>query len=242
MRNRSSRIALVALAALVTVSSVWGNGIARFNDPALHVPPPWMFYAYRGAYDLFIGWSGPPAIQLDTPLGSVAGCTMVGGAFYMSPTGVVPGGPLVFYDANQVEVFRVTFTNGLVDYNGLRCGPSTGGTVQFTWSPNGVQLPPGLTEPLQGAWFSFEFHNMVQGPRGPQWTASFTCGATGLRGDLNCDGVVNFADIDPFVLALGDPAGYSAAYPWCAIENADINTDGQVNFADIDPFVALLSG
>lgn len=59
-------------------------------------------------------------------------------------------------------------------------------------------------------------------------------------GDLNCDGAVNFGDIDPFVLALSDPAGYQAAYPNCNILNGDCNRDGQVNFEDIDPFVALL--
>ena len=60
------------------------------------------------------------------------------------------------------------------------------------------------------------------------------------RGDLNCDGVVNFDDIDPFVLALGGEAGYSAAYPACHWMNADCNQDGTVNFDDIDAFVGLI--
>ena len=59
-------------------------------------------------------------------------------------------------------------------------------------------------------------------------------------GDMNCDGAVNFADIDPFVLALSSPNAYHAAFPNCNILNADCNGDGVVNFADIDPFVALL--
>ncbi len=63
-----------------------------------------------------------------------------------------------------------------------------------------------------------------------------------VPGDLNCDGQVNFADIDPFVLALSNPAGYEAAFPNCNLLNADVNNDGAVNFADIDPFVALLGG
>jgi hypothetical protein len=63
-----------------------------------------------------------------------------------------------------------------------------------------------------------------------------------LAGDLNCDGVVNNFDIDPFVLALSNPAAYAAAYPDCDAANADINGDGVVNNFDIDPFVALLSG
>lgn len=61
-------------------------------------------------------------------------------------------------------------------------------------------------------------------------------------GDLNCDGTVNNFDIDAFVLALTDPAGYQAAYPDCDINLADINGDGAVNNFDIDPFVALLTG
>ena len=61
-------------------------------------------------------------------------------------------------------------------------------------------------------------------------------------GDLNCDGAVTFDDIDPFVLALSNPAGYAAAYPGCLLLNGDCNSDGVVSFDDIDPFVALLSG
>ncbi len=59
-------------------------------------------------------------------------------------------------------------------------------------------------------------------------------------GDLNCDGLVNFDDIDAFVLALGGPAGYAAAFPDCDVTLADLNEDGAVNFDDIDPFVAAL--
>ena len=71
----------------------------------------------------------------------------------------------------------------------------------------------------------------------------FVAYATHARpGDLNCDGVVNFDDIDPFVLALSGQAGYEAAYPNCRWLNGDCNGDGQVNFDDIDLFVALLSG
>jgi hypothetical protein len=65
---------------------------------------------------------------------------------------------------------------------------------------------------------------------------------SGLLGDLNCDGLVNAFDIDPFVLALTDPAAYQAAHPDCQLMNADINGDGLVNAFDIDPFVVLLTG
>lgn len=61
-------------------------------------------------------------------------------------------------------------------------------------------------------------------------------------GDLNCDGVVDFGDINPFVIALTGYDAYRAAFPACRWLNADCNGDDAVNFADINPFVALLSG
>jgi hypothetical protein len=60
-------------------------------------------------------------------------------------------------------------------------------------------------------------------------------------GDLNCDGVISYADINPFVLALSGQAGYEARYPNCHWMNADVNSDGVVSYADINPFVRLLS-
>jgi hypothetical protein len=62
-----------------------------------------------------------------------------------------------------------------------------------------------------------------------------------LAGDLNCNGSVDFGDINPFVLRLTNPAGYQAAYPGCPDANGDINGNGSVGFDDINPFVALLS-
>lgn len=60
-------------------------------------------------------------------------------------------------------------------------------------------------------------------------------------GDLNCDNLVDFGDINPFVLALTDPNGYSQAYPHCELMAGDINGDGKADFGDINPFVALLT-
>lgn len=62
-----------------------------------------------------------------------------------------------------------------------------------------------------------------------------------VTGDLNCDGSVDFADIDGFAAALIGNATYAEQYPWCAAYLADSNGDGQVDFNDIDGFVALLN-
>ena len=58
---------------------------------------------------------------------------------------------------------------------------------------------------------------------------------------MNCDGRVDFADINVFTLALQCPACYAAQYPNCQIILGDLNGDGQVNFDDINGFVALIS-
>ncbi|MBU0977249.1 MAG: hypothetical protein KKD18_02440, partial [Nanoarchaeota archaeon] len=61
------------------------------------------------------------------------------------------------------------------------------------------------------------------------------------RGDMNCDSLVDFADINPFVLALSNPTAYGNTFPGCDITNGDINCNGQFGFDDIDPFVACLT-
>jgi hypothetical protein len=60
------------------------------------------------------------------------------------------------------------------------------------------------------------------------------------RGDSNCDGVIDFDDVDAFVVALTSEDGYAAAYPNCSLANADVNRDGEVTFDDIDPFVECI--
>jgi hypothetical protein len=60
-------------------------------------------------------------------------------------------------------------------------------------------------------------------------------------GDLDCDGVISYGDINPFVLALQSQSAYDTQYPDCNWMNADINHDSVVSYGDINPFVGLLS-
>ncbi len=53
-------------------------------------------------------------------------------------------------------------------------------------------------------------------------------------GDTNCDGVVSFGDINPFVAGL-------TGGPLCNPANFDLNANGTIGFDDINPFVAYLS-
>ena len=85
-----------------------------------------------------------------------------------------------------------------------------------------------------------------EGLPGGDLVARFTVVAVDLVGDLDCNGVIDFFDIDPFVVALLSTAPsyaeYHAQYPDCDHLHADCNQDGSINFFDIDPFVDLLLG
>ena len=64
-------------------------------------------------------------------------------------------------------------------------------------------------------------------------------------GDMNCDGAVDFADINPFVLYESNLGAWLATFPGCDPRIGDINGDGtygEGSFGDINPFVALLTG
>jgi hypothetical protein len=74
------------------------------------------------------------------------------------------------------------------------------------------------------------------------FAVSATPAAPCITGDMNCDTDLDLDDINPFVVALSNPAGYAAQYPNCNRLNGDCDHDGDVDFDDIDPFVALLGG
>jgi len=63
-----------------------------------------------------------------------------------------------------------------------------------------------------------------------------------IPGDMNCDGARDGADVQLFVLALTDAAGYAAAAPACAIKNGDFNGDEVVTGADVGLFATALLG
>ncbi|MCH8808055.1 MAG: FG-GAP repeat protein [Planctomycetes bacterium] len=77
--------------------------------------------------------------------------------------------------------------------------------------------------------------------RGAVWVL-FLDGVTRVPGDLNCDGMFNGGDIDPFFLALGDPVAYAAQFPNCDPLLGDMNADGRLDGGDIDPFFDCLGG
>jgi len=133
----------------------------------------------------------------------------------------------------------------------------------FQWTPNSDVLNSAINQwhefviPVSGdaTWTRSTFGNPTLSRinyiqlLADTWDWGFTLWYDGVRfdpspqphrGDTNCDGVVNFDDINAFVTALVSEEAYYANYPNCALENADCNGDGAVDFDDINPFVTLL--
>jgi hypothetical protein len=67
-------------------------------------------------------------------------------------------------------------------------------------------------------------------------------GPVGMQCDFNGDGVVNTEDINPFILALTDAAGFAAAFADVDLLVADPNQDGLINTEDINSFIQCLTG
>ncbi len=130
--------------------------------------------------------------------------------------------------------------NGLRDDNWSTPGgaPNTKDTTENVFIQN----------PQPGVWVvEVHAHELIQDAHlaTPELDAAYGLVIRGVRrtilGDLNCDGKVDFGDINPFVLALTNPAQYAVVFPNCWIFNGDINGDGRVDFGDINPFVRLLT-
>lgn len=62
-----------------------------------------------------------------------------------------------------------------------------------------------------------------------------------VLGDTDCSGVADMEDVEPFVLALLDPAAYELQYAGCSILRADVNEDESIDGLDIDAFTVLLT-
>ena len=80
-----------------------------------------------------------------------------------------------------------------------------------------------------------------------QWGDSRDCDENGIPdeceftlGDVNCDGVISYGDINPFVVALSGASAYNARYPACHYLAADCNGDCAVDYGDINAFVHAL--
>jgi hypothetical protein len=249
-------------------NSVWvcSNGFLDFTSSAapsdnsdsalaaaVRIAPLWddLQTNYNGGDDVYISTSTPQQVTIRWKATTVSGHHPVNFSVTLYASGEIR----FHYGSGNTGL---TPTVGISKGDGVDYTLSTYNNAPTLTGANShkftrlTTLPLGLTfnafgvlsgTPLAAGTFSPRFRVTDSLNRSAEETFPLVIDATcALLGDLNCDGVVNFDDIDPFVLALSNPAGYHTAYPNCDIMNADCNADGVVNFDDIDPFVAILSG
>jgi hypothetical protein len=147
--------------------------------------------------------------------GTPVGHTYADGQYWDEPPFTIPGGAT----RAEVRLYYQSTSKEYVEF--LRDENTTNDRGQFlydAWSAN-QKCPPELMA-----------------------SRTLTIVPPGRKGDLNCDGLVNFGDINPFVLALSDPDEYRRQFPNGDILNGDCNGHGALDVGDINPFVMLLGG
>jgi YVTN family beta-propeller protein len=142
--------------------------------------------------------------------------------FYVEPQGLYA---ILLSGGTEIGVFSLAHQTVIQRIN-------VGGTIEFgknrpLWSADGSTAYLPLSS-LSGVY------TLVR---------SSSAGDPCVRlGDLNCDGGVDFGDINPFVMYLSQYGVWRNTYPDCDPLVGDINGDGTYpSFEDINPFVALLT-
>jgi len=110
-----------------------------------------------------------------------------------------------------------------------------------TFTINAIETSPYNQITKLNAAFEQHCENKTPALRG---SVDFAVHKTGVVGNANCDGIVNYLDIDYFESAVTNPADYinSAAWPLnnCDVSQLDINKDGKIDANDRAPFYTLL--
>ena len=163
------------------------------------------------------------------------------------PASYLPAGSLTLEDDAGTNVWwRLSW--GGENYT----GPTTGSTAN---DPDGefgppvrFALPSDRTAGIEfvgpaGAMSSSNIRDYAEAAAPQEFTnnagETFTIIACAgfICGDMNCDGLFNGGDVDPFFQALVDPAAWQAAHPNCPLLCVgDVNGDGRVDGGDIDFF------
>ncbi len=184
----------------------------------------------------------PPGVTLTNVYGIGGSLAMSDSGYVVAPTdiagpGVTGANALVVWIRDAVEGSWLNLLRGgsLIQGRTLAIGSVTNSAL--------LEAYGNMTGGSDGAAQSLNDRGSLVA------SLPFTDGTKGIyrlslarRGDINCDGNINFDDIESFVIALVDMAEYLQSYHECQHMNADCNGDGRVNFDDIDAFVILLIG
>jgi hypothetical protein len=146
-----------------------------------------------------------------------------------------------FNDNNDIDRMTVEMSfTGSTNYQLIESVTNTGGWGEHSFIVNDYGVPTARMR-LRFSVVDNPSNSVTEAALDAFEVRALVCGPAVIAGDVNCDGQVGFADINPFVLALTSPTAYAAAFPNCPAANSDVNGDGTCDFGDINPFVGLLT-
>ncbi|TWT46160.1 hypothetical protein RAS1_26080 [Phycisphaerae bacterium RAS1] len=219
----------VGVASLVLGTTITGNaihsngtlGIDLGTNAGIDGPTP---------NDPGDGDSGGNALQ-NFPV--LTGATLAGGSVHITGT----------LNSAAGEEFRVElYISAGCDPTGFGEGEMfIGAAIVTTDGAGGASFDVALPKPAAATVITATATRVATGDTS-EFSECLVAQRDAAVGDVNCDGAVDVLDINPFILAVGDPSSYAAKWPDCPLWRADINTDGEVNVLDINPFVAQLDG
>jgi hypothetical protein len=151
----------------------------------------------------------------------------IGGGQNTFGTAMAPGSGIA---ESATVVAGVAQSAAQIVATGSFAAPSTQGVYTVRLANGLVNvLNPASPPPLPPA-----FWPVSKATVGALPAITFSVGSPVCRGDCNCDGSINFADINAFVAALQNPGAA------CSFANCDVDGSGAINFADINAFVERL--
>jgi hypothetical protein len=246
--------------------SYFGHSVALYSDTAAVGRPHGLLGP--GAAYLFVRSGGTWTRQAKVEAADPEWYAEFGSSVALADGTLIVGAPRSGYDAGAVYVFGAC--GGAWTSQGKLIAPDAGGFFGDSVGINGVTAMFGARyyshDGLEGAGAVYSLDlvgacclgdgTCVSYMTPPQCAEalgslhvgetcdSFSCFHHPCRGDLNCDGAVSFADINPFVLYLSNYDTWQSTYPACDPVYGDINGDGtwgQWSFGDINPFVDLIA-
>lgn len=142
-----------------------------------------------------------------------------------------------FFDVDRDgddDLAEIQFSSGRV-FIYLNSGGALGATPAYSYDDPAVGNAVAFGDINGDHW-----PDMVVGLSGQPCVRVFYARIPNIIGDMNCDGFVNLLDVDPFVQALLDPAGYAATYPYCTVQRGDLNADAETDSDDVQGFIGVL--
>ncbi|MBK9127577.1 MAG: hypothetical protein IPM13_07220 [Phycisphaerales bacterium] len=157
------------------------------------------------------------------------------------------GLPRALIEFNAAGQIVASYSTGSLRTNGLF--ELDNGLILVAGEDTGVLGTNGIytLNRSNGAFTPLLLGNQTPGGLLPHYINFIPSAPAVCPGDCDCDGDVDFDDIDFFVAALGGEQAWADFYasvyggqPPCSYENCDVDGVGGVTFDDIDPFVARI--